>query len=131
MKAHDPGVVLGSYKLGGNWAVSVECENISPVVIAQDAACRDGLRVVKTKPNVFKQPVVDQSVENEEYLKFRQEMDSPSPNPRNFGPGEYGVTTVFSPTIDDNLDKAFRSGAKTILFFSGLHLEGRNGRAPQ
>jgi hypothetical protein len=127
MKAHDPGIVLSSYKLGGNWAVSVECENTSPTVIAQEAACRDGLRVVETKPNVFKQPIVDQSVEDEEYKTFRQEMDSTSPNRRNYGPGENGVTTVFTSVIDNKLDKAFRRGAKTLLLLADFSWKDGTG----
>ncbi len=127
IKAHDPGVVISSYLLGGNWAVSVECENTSQTVIAQDAVCRTALRVVKTRPNVFKQPVVDQSIEDEEYLKFRTEMDSTTPARRNYGPGEYGVSTVYSPTVNDKLDKDFRSGAKTILFLADFSWKDGTG----
>ncbi len=127
IKAHDPGVVLGSYKLGGNWAVSVECENTSPTVIAQEASCRDALRVVETIPNVFRQPVVEKSVEDGAYLNFRKEMDSTTPNRRNYGPGEYGVTTVFTPTIDNKLDKAFRHGKKTILYLADFSWKDEAG----
>lgn len=118
IKAHDPSIVLGTYKLGGNWAVTGECENTSQTVTAEDAVCRYGLRVVTTKPNVFKQPIVDQSIEDKEYEKFQKELDSISPNRRNYGPQDYGVSTVFTPTIDAKLDEAFRRGAKTILFLA-------------
>jgi hypothetical protein len=127
MKAHDPQIVVGSYKLGGNWAVSVECENTSQTVIAQEAVCQDGLHVVKTTPNAFKQPVVDKSIQDEEYLKFRKEMDSAKPNRRNYGPGDNGVSTVFTPTINDKLDKQFRSGAKTILFLADFNWKDGTG----
>jgi len=118
MKGHDPAIVLGSYKLGGNWAVSVQCENTSPTVIAQDAICQDGLRVVKTVRNTFKEPIVDKSAEDAAYLDFRKILDAAAPHRRNYGPGENGLSTVYSQTIDVGLDEAFRKGAKTILFLA-------------
>ena len=127
MKAGDPIVVLGSYKLGGNWAVSVQCQNTSPTVIAQDALCQDGLRVVKTVPNAFKQAVVNKSIEDAAYLDFRKELEKVTPPGRNFGPGDYGVTTVYTPPIVPRLDEAFRFGKKTIIFLADFNWKDGTG----
>jgi hypothetical protein len=112
----DPMVVLGTYKIGGNWAVSEDCKNTSPSVVAQSVACVQGLRIAKTKPNVFKQPTVEQSIQDNLYLQFRKDIASTEPARKSYGPGESTLGTVFSPVIDDTLDLAFRTGSKTLLF---------------
>ncbi len=112
----DPMVVLGTYKIGGNWAVSNECKNTSTSVVAKDVACVQGLRIAKTERNVFKQPIVSQSVQDDLYLQFRKDIGSREPARKSYGPGEGTVGTVFSPAIDDKLDGALRRGSKTLLF---------------
>jgi hypothetical protein len=114
--ARDPMVVLGTYKVGGNWAVSEECKNTSTSVVARAVACVQGLRIARTEPNVFKQPIVTQSVQEDLYLQFQKDIASAKPAKKNYGPGESTVGTVFSPIVNDKLDIAFRRGSRTLLF---------------
>lgn len=114
----DVGVVVPNYKIGGNWAVTEKCQNISPSGIADDAACVQGVRVADTKPNIFKQPIVPEAVEERLYQEFQKELATVKPQRRTLGPGESELGTVFSPTIDALSDEEFRSGSKTIIFFS-------------
>jgi hypothetical protein len=115
MSAEGSGVVLPSYKIGGNLAVSSGCKNLSPSAIAESASCVIGLRVVNTKMNPSNQPMVDPATEEKEYLQFKKDVSSIDIARKSYGPNESDFKSVFSPIVDEELDRHFRSGSKTIL----------------
>jgi hypothetical protein len=112
------GVVATEYKVGGRWAVSGACKNISPSIIAENTACVRGVRVVDTALNSLKQPVVSEAVQEKTWKQFQRDISSTEISRRSYGPGESYFGTVFSPIVDDKGDKEFRNGSKTILFLA-------------
>ena len=115
--AHDVGIVLDQYKIGGHLAVSGGCKNISPTTVAEKVGCAEGVRVVPTHPNALNQPIVTTDVEEREYKQFQRDISN-RVDQVTFGPGESNFVTVFSPKVDEALDDAFRAGTKTILFLA-------------
>jgi hypothetical protein len=115
MSSVGTGVVTSSYKIGGYIAVSSGCKNLSSSAVAENASCVIALRVVDTKPNSLKQPIVPEIIEEEEHRKFKKEIASLYTAKKSYGPGENDFKTAFSPLVDRHLDEAFRSGSKTVL----------------
>jgi hypothetical protein len=118
MASTDVSLAAASYKIGGNWTVNGRCANISPSVVAEEALCMNALRVVNTKSNPSGQPIVTNAVTENGYRQFLQNASSVKIDRQSYGPGEGVFATVYSPTIDPQLDEAFRSGSKTILFLA-------------
>jgi hypothetical protein len=118
MSSSDLGVVLTSYKIGGNVAVNGTCKNISPTVIAEEAACVRGLRVVNTKLNPANQPIVTEAVQDKTYREFEKSLKTIAITRKSYGPGEAAFNTVYSPLVDQQLDSDLRSGSKTVLFLA-------------
>ena len=118
MSSTDVAVVAPSYKIGGNWAITQTFKNISPSVVAEDAAIIQEVKITDTTRNFFKQPIVPVANQDQFYKQFQKDISDKTPQQRTYGPGESGFATAFSATIDDQLDNDFRDGSKTILFFS-------------
>jgi hypothetical protein len=116
MSSTDIGVVLDSYRIGGNFVVSTTCKNLSTSVVAEDAACVRGLRVVSTKLNAQKQPVVTTEVQDATYRQFQKDIASIDVERRPYGPGESFFASVATPPVDEKLDAALRAGSKTVLY---------------
>lgn len=112
----DIGIVISAYRIGGNFAVSADCKNVSPSVVAENAACVRGLRVVDTELNAQNQPIAPRAAQDKTYRQFLKDISSMAIERRPYGPQEGFFGTVFSPKIDKQLDNAFRSGSKTILY---------------
>lgn len=118
MTSTDVGIVAPNYKIGGNWAITQTIKNISTSSVAENAANIQGIRIADARPNVYKQPIVTETTEEQIYRQFQKDISTETPQRRTYGPGETAFATVFSETIDDLLDKDFREGSKTIIFFS-------------
>jgi hypothetical protein len=110
-------VVKETYKLGGQLAVTSWCKNGSMSAIAENAACQTGVRIAEAKPNPNQIPFVMQPIQERLYRDFRKEIAPFKPQQRTYAPGESTIQTVGTPMIDEQLDKAFRTGSKTIMFF--------------
>lgn len=122
----DIGIVVPEYRMGGHFAVNALCKNISPSTVAEDAACIRSLRVVSTILNPTNNPIVPTEVQDKTYRQFLGDIASlKDVDRRTYGPQEGFFATVSSPAIDEELDKAFRSGSKTILYAG--HYEWRDG----
>jgi hypothetical protein len=109
------GVAGPNYSIGGYLAVSSGCKNLSSSAVAENASCVVSLRVVDTKLNSVKEPIVPEATEEEVYRQFKKEIASMYLERKSYGPGESDFKTVFSPIVDPQLDEAFRSGSKTVL----------------
>ncbi|MBZ5503336.1 MAG: hypothetical protein LAN59_14080 [Acidobacteriia bacterium] len=116
MSPADLGIARPNYRIGGNIAASATCQNISPSIVAENAGCVRGLRVVETQLNALNQPIVTQAVQDKTYRQFQRDIASIEIQRRSYGPGEKAFGNVFSPTVDESLDEAFRRGSKTVLF---------------
>src|SRR5271157_5391479 len=128
MSSSDLGIVVSSYKIGGNLAVSGTCKNISPSVIAEDVGCVRALRLVPTKLNPINQPIVTEAVQEKQYREFEKTLATLPIGRKSYGPGESGFNTVFSPVIDQQLDADFRSGSKTVLFLADYSWKDATGK---
>ena len=109
--------VRETYKIGGQFSVSSWCKNGSMSAIAENAACQTGVRIAEAKPNPNQVPFVMQPVQERLYQDFRKDIAPFKPQQRTYAPGESTVQTVATPVIDADLDKAFRIGSKTMMFF--------------
>jgi hypothetical protein len=116
MASSDLGIVASAYRIGGTIAVDATCKNISQSAVANNATCIRGLRVVDTKLNLLQQPIVTEAVQDSMYRQFREEIIHIQTERTTYGPNESKMGTVFSPTIDEQLDLAFRNGTKTVLY---------------
>lgn len=128
MTSADIAVIRDTYKIGGKFAVSATCKNISQSIVAENVACVSKLVIADTTLNVYKQPVVAEAEQERAYRQFQKDFSSIKVTRRSYGPGESAFSTTFSPTIDEQLDAAFRSGSKTIVFLADYNWEDGAGK---
>jgi len=122
------GIVPSAYKIGGYVLAGTGCKNLSDSEVAENVSCIAGLRVVATTINKANQATVLQSTEDEQYAQFEKDASSLNDvNHKSYGPGENDFKNVYSPLIDEVLDREFRARKKTVLLLGKYKWHDQSG----
>jgi hypothetical protein len=118
MGSSESGIVVSTYKIGQPLAVDSGCKNLSNSVVAEKASCITGTSVVDTQIDSLQQAIVTPQTQESAWSSFRNDPSVQHPQEKDFGPTEGNFFTVWTPTVDENLDKAFVARRKTVMLMA-------------